>query len=847
MSALRIRRAGFLICVAFAVCGGCAAQVAAGKTPNKALAGASDAPPPAAGVSASPALYKSVKLPLRVAEFHGIARAGEPVRGGIPLPKGAYFDVDDFYIEGVSQFQFEPLVYWPDGSIRWMLALFDATVPANGESVYRLRADGRTKPAASPLGVSESDAAIEVDTGPLRFRVRKQRGFNLFDHVSLNGYEIVSSSDEGGIHVVAEHERRQFSSAREPREYRVEVLERGPVRACLRARGWHGNAELEEHAFYGFDVVLCAYAGRSFVSVDFALENRPYWEPRGPLAFVDLDLRLVTNLASDKTVTVFGDSERSSPMGAAAFITQHSAKEFRSHATEGRRALGWMDVADGARGVAAGIKYFWESYPNAIEASSDGTLDISPFPLVDEQRYYLQDLTRKIYKTAFYFHEGTAEEANVQAVLGGFLNHPLHAVPSRHWLSDTRAVLGDLAPPSGKTKHPSMPVINDHLGGKRYREGWYHFGYSPYFNDDNAREIMHTEGIAYMATLNPKDFLALEAAVQMEGLKPYHVSEDFETMALFSSRQSSGPNPNGFSHKEYLDSPESPRWAAHPTDPVYWGAGTVGEQGGWRERGAGKAFAWIVQDPGHMDVRHVVDYYCLTGDVFAKDMVRSAGEFRGMFNSILANSPDRLGAGEPKISRSISATAYNLATYYFLFPEPRIRTQLEVLAGVYSRAAGETGHFNQIGPLDYEHLRPFYEAIATYTAVLLYELTANEAFKSALEANARAYYQLIEPNGYMRFNEKSAPQGPVEETSTSNYRVFDAVTGLMQFVPGHEELQERLAYTLASWKPKIMTGKRRGWFQKYLLRLDRPQEFDRNPFPTLLGRIAGDAYEQVGF
>ncbi len=790
--------------------------------------------------------FSSLRLPLRVAESNGVARTNQPVSGGIPLPRGAYHDASVFYIEERVHAQFKPLVHWPDGSIRWLLAVFDADVPAHQEVVYHLRADGRAASKRSALSVYEDEDKVVLDTGPLKLQIAKRGGFSMFERVTLDDHEIVSPSTRSGVQLTAEFEQRAFSAVHTDSEYRVEVTESGPVRACVRARGQHGNDTYNEHAFYGYDAVICAYAGRSYVSMDFALDNRPYWEPRGPLKFSALNLDLQLNLAPDKAVSLFGETLKQGAMQEEAFIAQLDGARYVSSLGDGKRALGWLNVSDASYGVAAGIKYFWETYPNALEVTADDVLRISPFPARANETYYLQDLTRKIYKTAFYFHRGNNTE-DVAAVMGGFLNHPLMASTPRLWVSDTRAVLGDLAPPEGDVKNKKRPLINDHLGGKRYREGWYRFGYSPYFNDDNAREVMHTEGIDYLSSLDREDFLALEASVHVEGLKPYHVHEKFQTLSLFRGRESAGPNDNGFSHKDYLNTPQGPRWFNHPTDPLYWGNGIVGEQRGWRGRNEKKGFAWIAQDPGHMDVRHVVDYYCLTGDLFAKDMVRSAGELRGMLNAVLAQSPKRLGDADPKISRSISATSYNLITYYFLFPEERTRRVIESLGDVYLSAAAQSGHLNQRGALDYEKLRPFYEAIATYSAVLFYELTGIEAFKRTLELNAKAYYQLIEPNGYMRFNEKSPAKGPVGDTSTSNYRVFDAVTGLMQFVPGHLELQERLALTLASWSRKITRGKRRGWFQKYKLRLAYPDEFSANPPPRLLARIADGTYARSPF
>ena len=35
--------------------------------------------------------------------------------------------------------------------------------------------------------------------------------------------------------------------------------------------------------------------------------------------------------------------------------------------SSGSRAVGWMDFADGSKGVAAGMRHFWQNCPKAVE------------------------------------------------------------------------------------------------------------------------------------------------------------------------------------------------------------------------------------------------------------------------------------------------------------------------------------------------------------------------------------------------------------------------------------------------------------------------------------------------
>ncbi|MDP6460277.1 MAG: hypothetical protein QGH59_00760, partial [Gemmatimonadota bacterium] len=137
----------------------------------------------------------ALDVPLTVRETAGVARAGEIVTSGIPLPKGEVLSGSDVAIEGVDA-QFLPLATWRDGSVKWLQVSFPATVSAWGTSVYRL-VDGTGSPPPAGLSVVEAGGAVTVDTGPLRFTVRGD-SFTLFDEVWLdtNGDRVFEASEK---------------------------------------------------------------------------------------------------------------------------------------------------------------------------------------------------------------------------------------------------------------------------------------------------------------------------------------------------------------------------------------------------------------------------------------------------------------------------------------------------------------------------------------------------------------------------------------------------------------------------------------------------------------------------
>lgn len=153
-----------------------------------------------------PAQPDSLLLTLR--EHNGVARTGETVRSGVPLPRA--LNVQSVaglaVVNGQGQLepaQFRILARWNAGlavaaaPIQWLLVTFPATVPANGTATYRVVFDGSagSNPApATPLTVSQNGNQFTVDTGAARFVVGGGSGA-LFDEIRLaNNTRLVSGS-----------------------------------------------------------------------------------------------------------------------------------------------------------------------------------------------------------------------------------------------------------------------------------------------------------------------------------------------------------------------------------------------------------------------------------------------------------------------------------------------------------------------------------------------------------------------------------------------------------------------------------------------------------------------------
>ena len=125
---------------------------------------------------------------LTVTARDGQERSDWPLTRGVPLPEGAVGAAGELTLagpDGAVPVQLRPLARWPDGSLKWVLADFQARVDGGGTSVYHLQAGAPAAVSAEEaVEVTEAEEAVVVCTGPLRFSLSRQRP-GLFEGVAV--------------------------------------------------------------------------------------------------------------------------------------------------------------------------------------------------------------------------------------------------------------------------------------------------------------------------------------------------------------------------------------------------------------------------------------------------------------------------------------------------------------------------------------------------------------------------------------------------------------------------------------------------------------------------------------
>ena len=352
-------------------------------------------------------------IEIRVKEGEGIARERWPLTRGVPLPEGAVKGVEGLWVEDgegeVKAAQFRVLGRWPEGSVKWVLVDFQGDVEARGESVYLLKyGEEEAAPQREALEVRveivERADRVEVSTGVMRFGIGKE-AFALFDGVELGEQQqgtFVAEMEvmaRGGGDAWAKISESEFSGETTRRvygmggeclasaggeEYEVEVEEAGPLRAVVCCKGaYESTAPMHHYAGYRplrFATRIYAYAGQAFVRVVHTIIMT--CNPR-EVEIEQLGLRvpLLADGGGRIGVEAGRVMEGALAAGRYALLSQQTDEHFyleemeggeRQVRAEGERAGGWIYSQNAQAGVGVALRHMAEEYPKALGVGAKG-------------------------------------------------------------------------------------------------------------------------------------------------------------------------------------------------------------------------------------------------------------------------------------------------------------------------------------------------------------------------------------------------------------------------------------------------------------------------------------------
>ena len=501
------------------------------------------------GVMLSAEAARGFEIPLTVEEQWGHGGQRQ-VTGGVPLLAGQVTDpaalklaVKDAQGDLVAvPAQFRVLARWwrQDNSIRWVLVDFACPMGAREKKVFYLT-DEKVSTAGlrpSALTVEETDRAITVTTGPARFVVNR-KAFAFLDAAFIDSNADGAFSESENVlaaspnpsrglaradlgTVVADTFGEKYYGSEATRS--VEVVERGPLRVCVRARGTHRARDGKGYSrgMYSYDCFINFYEGTSDVYVDLILGNHP---PKSVGAPTFEDASLWLRLAGERPeYAIVGEKPLTGRLEGAASVCLYqdsngadtwescqgydgdmnddgwnfpkgvtsSFRGYRVHRrVDGREeeigagdhARGLVRLRTDRGGVIVHTKHFWQQFPKAVEVFGDGTLRLGLFPKEYKVVHFLEDTAAKGHEIAFCFF-GPKGGPDPAAFAGCWDSRVYPRPPVAHMAAT--GALADVgpftAPTSGLDKKPdnrvdvssSRMLTDDTLYGNAY--GWQVFG-----------------------------------------------------------------------------------------------------------------------------------------------------------------------------------------------------------------------------------------------------------------------------------------------------------------------------------------------------------------------------------
>lgn len=386
-----------------------------------------------------------------------------------------------------------------DNSIRWILLDFQVDIPADGAAIVQLRNDAHHKVVTEPISLVENNQTITVDTGPLT-AVISRTSASLLETVFVNGKSILQASPFDGPVIRAKqvsaaehfkgsswntHEWEHTSTIKDldlpenaylgdiQSSSEVTVESAGPMHAVVLIRGRYSPlipvSNGPKDGFLYFTTRLHFFRGHSFIKVEHSLENSSRTQPQWLLPFQEASLLHTLSLGPEVTVTGGGVDKDYNPLSMRAQMRHKGeswlyqlpgnpgrppqAGSFRlmsGNDTAGHQNIGsgtharFLDASDGNKGVAISFAYFSSEAPRAISFGENtlqlflhaGPFDTGTETLGDNTIYSLDFGQRSFHDLLYYFHDGSAQDANAAEIAEAF-QYPLFAHAPAAWYADT--------------------------------------------------------------------------------------------------------------------------------------------------------------------------------------------------------------------------------------------------------------------------------------------------------------------------------------------------------------------------------------------------------------------------
>lgn len=515
---------------------------------------------------------------IHISETVGISRSGEPVRIGVPLPKGAVIDHSILTLcNGRGEMvtlQSAPLCCWPDGSIKWVLLDFAAELTANNSEQYLLTTSelvrSVTATGRSVQQLSESSIIIQTTNTRLSCDSAKSGLFSMV----LFEENAVESQISCLLNMVTLDNRIVPFVVNS-----LAIEESGPVRTRLLLTGFFSMGKNKRMQIVA-RIDRFVETGLCRVEIEIhnpaaAIHPGGIWDlgDPGSIRFKELTLLVkgIDSSAGFEWAAVAGEETRQSKLRNWCLYQDSSGGQhwnspnhvdadgkltvsfsgYRSFSDDntageplasGTRATPWIRVNAGKGLVTAGVERFWQNFPKALEVNDD-ELRIALFPHQCKAGFELQGGERKRHVVWLEFGQ-TGNEIKIPGLL-----QPLEVSLDPDWVEQTRAVSGFIPEQKDPEKAYLNYVRNSIEGDNSFfskREaideyGWRNFGdlyadheavfhngpelYPSHYN--NQYDFIYGALVHYLRSGDPRwRELMHDLARHVADIDVYHTDED---------------------------------------------------------------------------------------------------------------------------------------------------------------------------------------------------------------------------------------------------------------------------------------------------------------------------------
>ena len=409
-----------------------------------------------------------------IREPAGIRRRRWPLTSGVPFPQGQVRSASHIELRGAggaTPCHAETLARWPDGSVRWALIDSQVDVGPSDRVEYSIRygADVAATPVAvTPLQLTDTDEAIEVDTGGVSVSIGR-RGGRLITGLTIGARQLLRLDDkEPQLQGIEASREVNFSG-----DIGSAVIEEdNPLRSVVRVDGAYVSTE--GVALLSWTIRLHFFAHHSFFRLHHTLVNDQAAQPTVQLGALRLsipvqldDPRKALVGSVPETASRSGPRRQRNPAAQdlsapVGLLQSQPGRHFVSGCgadaagDEPRESncLGWIHLCDPGIGLTAKLVRPWQNHPVAL--SADGS-HLSVHLCPDRTQPGLVPMTcardpgpelpqgfAKTHEVALHVGPPCARFLEADRVAAA-IEHPLLlSLPSEHW--QNTAVFGPFQP-----------------------------------------------------------------------------------------------------------------------------------------------------------------------------------------------------------------------------------------------------------------------------------------------------------------------------------------------------------------------------------------------------------------